>query len=154
MLLDTRLWLLIGLSIAMLFTIEAIEEFAEGAWPHLRRPSNDTGAVGGTRALWIGVALFVLPGLVLTILNLALLLAEDLPYANTQLLGTIFVVIGWLVFLTTTTDLGGIGTYLQDVGVVAPLALVVVLTIGDLLLLIGLVDIFPNNLHALLHLAH
>lgn len=152
MLLDARLWLLAGLSIAMLFTIEAIEEFVEGAWPHLRRPAHGSSALGQTRTLWIAVAMVVLPGLVLTILNLALLLARDLPYSNTQLLGTIFVVVGWLVFLTTTTDLGGIGSYLQDVGIVAPLALIVVLLIGDLLLLIGLFDIFPTSVHELLNL--
>src|SRR5690606_32761293 len=115
-LLDPRLWLLIGLSLAMLFTIEAIEEFVEGAWPQMRRPANGWGVVSGTQTLWAAVALFVLPGLVLTILNLAILVAEDLPYANAQLLGTIFVVIGWLVYLATTTDLGGVGTYLQEVG--------------------------------------
>jgi len=93
-LLDPRLWLLIGLSLAMLFTLEAIEEFVEGAWPQMRRPANGWGAVGSTHTMWAAVALFMLPGLVLTILNLAILVANDLPYANAQLLGTIFVVIG------------------------------------------------------------
>lgn len=150
MLLDTRLWLLIGLSIAMLFTIEAIEEFVEGAWPHLHRPGTGSGVLGQARMLWMAVAMFVLPGLVLTILNLAILLWRDLPYSNVQLLGTIFVVVGWLVFLTSATDLGGVGTYLQDVGIVAPIALVVILLIGDLLLLTTLIDIFPSNPRALL----
>lgn len=150
MLLDTRLWLLIGLSVAMLFTIEAIEEFVDGAWPQMRRPTGGWGAVGQVRPLWVGVAMVVLPGLVLTILNLALLVARDLPYSNVQILGTIFVVVGWLVFLATTTDLLGVGTYLQEVGIVAPLALVVVLLVGDLLLLVSLIDIFPHNLHSLL----
>ncbi|HUZ02676.1 MAG TPA: hypothetical protein VMU89_20210 [Thermomicrobiaceae bacterium] len=150
MLLDTRLWLLIGLSVAMLFTIEAIEEFVDGAWPQMRRPAGGWGVVGQVRPVWMAVAMAVLPGLVLTILNLALLVARDLPYSNVQILGTIFVVVGWLVFLATTTDLVGIGTYLQEVGIVAPLALVVVLLVGDLLLLVSLVDIFPHNLHSLL----
>jgi len=149
-LLDTRLWLLIGLSVAMLFTIEAIEEFVDGAWPQMRRPAGGWGVVGQVRPVWMAVAMAVLPGLVLTILNLALLVARDLPYSNVQILGTIFVVVGWLVFLATTTDLVGIGTYLQEVGIVAPLALVVVLLVGDLLLLVSLVDIFPHNLHSLL----
>ncbi|HET9014743.1 MAG TPA: hypothetical protein VFN57_04065 [Thermomicrobiaceae bacterium] len=150
MLLDSRLWLLIGLSVAMLFTIEAIEEFVDGAWPQMRRPAGGSGAAGQVRPLWVGVAMVVLPGLVLTILNLALLLVRDLPFSNVQILGTIFVVAGWLVFLATTTDLVGVGTYLQEVGIVAPLALVVVLVVGDLLLLVSLIDIFPHNLHTLL----
>lgn len=146
MLLDPRLWLLIGLSLAMLFTIEAIEEYAEGAWPQMRRPANGWGSVSGTHTLWAGVAMVVLPGLVLTIVNLGILLFQDLPYSNTQLIGTIFVILGWLVYLATTTDLGGIGTYLEDVGIVAPVALIVVLALGDLLLLVSLIDIFPREL--------
>lgn len=150
MLLDTRLWLLIGLSIAMLFTIEAIEDFIEGAWPHMRRPANGWGGISRPQTLWVSVALFVLPGLVLTILNLAILVWRGLPYTNMQVLGTIFVVVGWLIFLATTTDLGGIGAYLHETGLVAPLALVLVLALGDLLLLISLIDIFPTNIRSLL----
>ncbi|HET7038122.1 MAG TPA: hypothetical protein VFI42_20780 [Thermomicrobiaceae bacterium] len=150
MLLDTRIWILIGLCVAMLFTIEAIEDYVEGTWPQMRRPMSGAGVVGSARALWVAVALFVLPGLVLTILNLAILVWQNLPYANLQLLGTIFVVVGWLLFLATTIDLGGIGAYFEDVGFVAPLSLVLILAIGDLLLLITLIDIFPHNLHTLI----
>lgn len=150
MLLDTRLWLLIGLSIAMLFTLEAIEDYVEGTWPQMRRPGSGAGVVGNAHALWVAVALFVLPGLVLTILNLAVMVWQDLPFANMQLLGVIFVVVGWLLFLATTINLGGIGTYFEDVGFVAPLSLAMILVIGDLLLLLALIDVFPHNLHALI----
>jgi hypothetical protein len=146
---DVRLWLLIILSIAMLFTIEAIEEFVEGSWPQLRRPFDFWGSFGELRNLWVAVAMFVLPGLVLTILNLALLLIRDLPHSSVQVLGTIFVVVGWLVFLMTAINLFGIGTYLRTVGFVVPLALLVVLGIGDALLLISLIDIFPDDLRSL-----
>lgn len=150
MLLDARLWLLIGLSIAMLFTIEAIEDFIEGAWPQMRRPASNWGVVGEAKSLWVTVAMFTLPGLVLTILNLAILVWKDLPYANIQILGTIFVVVGWLVFLATTIDLAGVGSYLEDVGFVVPLALVLILALGDVLLLIALVDIFPSDIRSIL----
>lgn len=150
LLVDPRLWLLIGLCVAMLFTIEAIEDFVEGSWPQMRRPTAYWHAVGETRTLWVSVALFVLPGLVLTILNLAILVWRDLPYTNIQLLGTIFVVVAWLVFLITTIDFGGVGSYLQEVGFVAPLALIIVLAIGSLMLLIGLVDIWPLSLRELI----
>lgn len=155
MLLDPRLWLLIGIAIGMLFTIEAIEDFAEGAWPHLHRPSRTDGSltVGQYRALWTTVAMVVLPGLVLAILNLAILVAENLPYSNTQLLGTIFIAAAWLVFLATMIDLGGVGTYLNEVGAVAPMALLLVLLIGDCLLLIALIDIFPRSLHEFIALS-
>lgn len=150
MLIDGRLWLLIGLSIAMLFTIEAIEDFTDGAWPQMRRPSGYFEAVGSSRTLWMAVAMLVLPGLVLTILNLAVLVWKDLPYGNTLVLGTIFIIVGWLLFLATTIDLGGIGLFLERSGAVAPLALVVVLIAGDLLLLIAFIQIFPNDLASLI----
>ena len=150
MLLDTRLWLLIGLSIAMLFTIEAIEDYVEGTWPQMRRPGSGAGAIGNSRSLWVGVAMLVLPGLVLTILNLAILLWQNLTFSNMELLGTIFVVVGWLLFLATTINLGGIGTYFEDVGFVAPLSLVLILLIGDLLLFLSLIDIVPRHLHGVL----
>ncbi|MGA7671647.1 MAG: hypothetical protein WBW04_14565 [Nitrolancea sp.] len=150
MLIDGRLWLLIGLSIAMLFTIEAIEDFTDGAWPQMRRSSGYFDVLGSSRGLWIAVAMLVLPGLVLTILNLAVLVWQDLPYGNTLLLGTIFIIVGWLLFLATTIDLGGIGDYLERSGAVAPLSLLIVLVVGDLLLLIALIQIFPHDLHSLL----
>ncbi len=150
MLIDGRLWLLIGLSVAMLFTIEAIEDFTDGAWPQMRRSSGYFDVLGSARTLWITVAMLVLPGLVLTILNLAVLVWQDLPYDNTLLLGTIFIIVGWLLFLATTIDLAGIGEFLERSGVVAPLSLVVVLIVGDMLLLIALIQIFPHNLHSFL----
>jgi len=150
LLIDGRLWLLIGLSIAMLFTIEAIEDFTDGAWPQMRRPSGYFEAVGSSRTLWMAVAMLVLPGLVLTILNLAVLVWKDLPYGNTLVLGTIFIIVGWLLFLATTIDLGGIGLFLERSGAVAPLALLVVLIAGDLLLLIAFIQIFPDDLTSLI----
>lgn len=152
MLTDVRLWLLIILSVAVLFTIEAVEEFVEGRWPQMKRPFDFWGSFGELRTLWVAVAMFVLPGLVLTILNLALLLVRDLPHSNVQVLGTIFVVVGWLVFLLTAINLAGVGSYLRTVGFVVPLALVLILGIGDLLLLVSLIDIFPDDLSSFLPL--
>jgi hypothetical protein len=147
---DVRLWLLIALSVAVLFTIEAIEEFIEGSWPQLRRQRDFWALFGDLRHLWAAVAMFVLPGLVLTILNLALLLIQDLPHSSVQVLGTIFVVVGWLVFLLTAIDIAGVGTYLRTVGMVVPVALILMLGMGDLLLFISLIDVFPDDLSALL----
>jgi hypothetical protein len=149
-LLDVRLWLLIALSVAMLFTIEAIEDFVEGSWPQLRRPMDVWGAFGELRNLWITVAMFVLPGLVLTILNLALLLVRDLPHSNVQVLGTIFIIVGWLVFLLCAINLAGMGSYFLSAGSVIPLSLMLILGIGNLLLVITLIDIFPDDIRALI----
>ena len=146
MLLDVRLWLLIGLSIAMLFTIEVVEDFAEGDWPQLRRPANGWGSSTGTRTLWVTVAMVMLPGLVLALGNLAILVWRGLPYSGTQIIGSIFVVIGWLGFLAMVSNLAGIGSYVEGTGFVTPVALVVVLVLGDVLLLVSLIDILPTNL--------
>ena len=37
---DPRVWLLIGLCVALVFTIQSVETATEGAWPHQRRPSR------------------------------------------------------------------------------------------------------------------
>jgi hypothetical protein len=150
---DVRLWLLIALSVAMLYTIEAIENFVEGSWPQLKRPFDFWDHFGEVRHLWAAVAMLVLPGLVLTILNIAMLLLQDLPHSNIQVLGTIFVIIGWLIFLLTAIDFLGIGTYLRMVGFIVPVALLLVLFIGDLLLVIALIDVFPDDLSSFLPFA-
>jgi hypothetical protein len=48
----------------------------------------------------------------------------------------------------TAINLAGIGTYLRMVGFVVPLALILILGIGDLLLLISLIDIFPEDIRS------
>jgi Mn2+/Fe2+ NRAMP family transporter len=44
---------LIVLSVAVLFTIEAIEEFVEGSWPQLRRPYDFWGIADPRLALLV-----------------------------------------------------------------------------------------------------
>src|SRR5215211_2296547 len=60
-----RLWLLIGLCLATIYTLQAVEEAVEGAWPHLRRPTRLPRQARAVNAAWPWVALLVLPGLLL-----------------------------------------------------------------------------------------
>jgi hypothetical protein len=140
---DPRLYLLIGVAILLIFTIESIESYVDGAWPQLRHdaPAFRAQAIG--RSLWVTVAFLLLPGLVLALGNLGLLVWKGLPQNSTQIFGAFFLGIGWLVFTITSINLVGLGRYMRKVGPAAPLALLVCLLVGDLLLLASLLDLIP-----------
>jgi hypothetical protein len=89
------------------------------------------------------VALLVLPGLLLGILNVAVLLWKDLERTETQALGSFFVGVGWLVFVLASSERFRFGRYLGQLGLVGPAALILLLLIGDALLTIGLLDVLP-----------
>ena len=38
---DSRVWLLIGLCVALVFTIQSVETATEGTWPHQRRVQEE-----------------------------------------------------------------------------------------------------------------
>lgn len=147
---DTRLWLLIALCIVMLLTIEVAEDYVDQDWPRLRRPGNGWSHAGAVHLLWTGVGLLVFPGLVLAILNVALLIARDLPQTPVQVLGGVLVMLGWAVFALVVSGFGSVSTYIEDLGPVAPLAVTAMLLVGDLLLLIELVGMLPSDLRQLL----
>jgi hypothetical protein len=138
------LWLLIGVCLAMVFTLEAVEAAVEGAWPHQRRPTRMLPRERSAHAIWGFVALLVLPGALLEVLNLAVLVWRKLEHTETQVLGSIFVGVGWVVFLLASTDRLPFRRYLASVGPVAPIALLGVLLVGDTLLLVAFLDIRPT----------
>lgn len=141
---DPRLWLLIGVAVLLIFTIEAVEQYVDGSWPQLRHaaPAFRSQTIG--RSLWSTVAFLLLPGIVLALVNLGLLVWRGLPQNNTQVLGAFFLGIGWLFFALTSIDLAGLGSYMRKVGIAAPLALIVCLLVADLLLLAALLDLLPS----------
>ncbi len=130
---DPRLWLLVGVAILLIFTVEAVESYVDGSWPQLRHdaPAFRSQAIG--RSLWVSVAFLLLPGIVLALLNLGLLVWKGLPQNSTQIFGAFFLCIGWLIFTLTSINLVP----------AAPLALIVCLLVGDLLLLAALLDLVP-----------
>jgi hypothetical protein len=140
---DPRLWLLIGVAVLLIFTVEAVEGYVDGPWPQLRRdaPAFRSQAIG--RSLWVSVAFLLLPGIVLALLNLGLLVWKGLPQNSTQIFGAFFLGLGWLIFALTSIDLVGMGRYMRRVGPAAPLALIVCLLVGDLLLLAAILDLLP-----------
>lgn len=138
------LWLLIGLSVAMLFTLQAVETAVEGAWPHERRPTRMLPRERSAHAIWAVVALLVLPGALLTILTLGVMLWQDVERPETLPLGSILVGTGWVIFLLASNDRFRVRRYLASIGPVAPIALLAVLLVGDALVLMAFFDVRPS----------
>lgn len=141
---DSRIWLLIGLCVALVFTIQAVETATEGAWPHQRRPSRIAPQARSAQGAWGAVALLLLPGILLGIVNLAILLWLGLPHTQSQLLGGALIGIAWLVFVGASANLFGMGRLLRQGGPAGPLALLVLVIAGNLLLVAGLLTIWPD----------
>ena len=141
---DGRLWLLILVCVALVFTIQAVEGSVEGVWPHQRRPARLAPGARAVHGIWSYVALLLLPGMLLGVLNLAVLLWRDMPRTEAQLLGGFFVGLVWLIFIAVSLNAFGLGRFMGQVGPVGPIAMMAVLIVGDLLLLIALLDMLPS----------
>jgi hypothetical protein len=141
---DSRLWLLLALCIALVFTIQSVETATEGAWPHQRRAARMAPQARAAGSAWSLVSLLLLPGLLLAILNLAVVIWLGIPLSQSQILGGVLVAICWLIFVAASANLLGMGSLLRQGGAAGPLALVVVLLAGDLLLLTGLLLVIPD----------
>ncbi len=141
---DSRVWLLIGLCVALVFTIQSVETATEGAWPHQRRPSRIAPQARSAQGAWGAVALLLLPGIVLGILNVAVLLWRNLPHTQAQLLGGFLMGLIWLIFVGASVNFLGMGRLLRQGGPASPLALLVLVVAGDVLLLAGLLEILPE----------
>lgn len=141
---DARLWLLVAVCVALVFTIQAVEAAVEGAWPHQRRPARLGPGGRASQGIWAWVALLLLPGLLLAVLNLAVLVWRELPHSRTQLLGGLFVLFAWLLFVAVSTNALGLGRSMGQVGPAGPAAMLAVLLVGDLLLLLALLEVAPS----------
>lgn len=141
---DSRLWLLLALCIALVFTIQSVETATEGAWPHQRRPARMAPQARAAGSAWSLVSLLLLPGLLLAILNLAVAIWLNVPLNQPQVLGGVLVAICWLIFVAASANMLRLGSLLRQGGAAGPLALMIVLVAGDLLLLAGLLLILPD----------
>ncbi len=141
---DGRVWLLLGLCVALVFTIQSVETATEGAWPHQRRPSRIAPQARSAQGAWGAVALLLLPGIVLGILNVAVLLWRNLLHLQVQVLGGFLVGLIWLIFVGASVNFLGMGRLLRQGGPAGPLALLVLVVAGDVLLLAGLLEILPD----------
>lgn len=141
---NERLWLLIGVCVALVGTIQAVERSVDGAWPHQLRPSQGATRGRGGPTGWTAVALLLLPGILLGVLNLTVMLWRDVEPTDAHRLGGFFVAFAWVVFVLVSVDLFRVGRFMRSVGVVGPAAILLLLIAGDTLLLIALVDILPS----------
>jgi hypothetical protein len=141
---DSRLWLLIGLCVALVFTIQSVETATEGAWPHQRRPSRIAPRARVAQGAWGAVALLLLPGIMLGILNVAALIWRGMPHTQAQLLGGFLIGLIWIVFVAASANVLGMGRLLRQGGLAGPLALLILVIAGDVLLIAGLLTILPD----------
>lgn len=139
-----QLWLLIGVCVAMIFTIEAVEEAVEGAWPHQRRTTRMAMHERRAHPVWGVVALLVLPGAVLAILNLAVIAWKELDRSDTLAIGGLLLGAGWVIFLLSSVDRLRVRRLFTAAGPAAPFVLAVVLLAADILLLIAFLEIRPS----------
>ncbi|MCC6791170.1 MAG: hypothetical protein IT336_05770 [Thermomicrobiales bacterium] len=139
-----QLWLLIAVCVAMIFTIQAVEEAVEGAWPHQRRPTGMAIPERRAHPVWGVVALLILPGAVLAVANLAVIAWQELERTDTLMLGGILLAAGWVIFLLGSMDNLRVRRLVTSAGPSAPLALALILLVADLLLLIAFLDIRPT----------
>ncbi len=141
---DRQLWLLIGLCVALLLTVEAVEEAVEGAWPHERRTRRMQIGQQRGQPFWALVALLVLPGAVLGILNVGMVVWKDVPRTDAMLTGGLLLGIGWVLFVLGSVDRLRLRGFLTQGGPALPLVLTTVLLIACALLLSSFWDIHPS----------
>lgn len=141
---DTRLWwLLIALAIALLFTIQAIETAVEGAWPNQRRSSRLVPRARWVQASWGFIAIFVLVGALLVIGSVAVLVWRDPSRPNGLSIGSVLLGIGWVLFLVFSLNLFRLGKLMENLGLIGPLAILIILVVGDILLLVAFQELLP-----------
>jgi len=139
-----QLWLLIGLCIGIIATIEVVEEAVEGAWPHQRRMSRMD--IGAQRAhqVWALVAILVLPAGILAALNVGMMVWKDAPTSDAIRTGSALLAVGWVLFILASVDRLRLRTLIGRAGPILPIALAVMLAIAIVLLLTAFLDVRPS----------
>lgn len=137
------LWVLIGVSIAMVLTLDAVQTAVDGAWPHQHRPSQLLPHERTAQSIWGIVAVAIIAGGLLLVTNLGILLWQETTHGDSLVLGGILLAISWIIFLLTSIDSLGIRRYLSSIGPAAPLAILIVLITAIVLLVASLLDIAP-----------
>lgn len=142
---DTRLWwLFIGLCIALVFTVQAVETAVEGAWPNQRRPSKMVPRARWAQRTWGLVSIAVLAGALLVVGIVAILIWRDPAAPSGLTLGAWLLGIGWAMFLLFSLNLLGLGRFMDALGWLGPIAIFAILVIADILLFVALREILPD----------
>lgn len=145
---DPRLWGIVALFAVFIVSIERVEGYLSGPWPHQRRGDDRFNPLAlGSRSAWLAVAMLLLPGLLLAVINAVVRFYRGLPAGvyglpadALNLLGLGLVLLPWVVFVAGSTNVLHFGQYLRRVGLVTPAALLVCLLLGDVMLLLSLME--------------
>jgi hypothetical protein len=137
------LWVLVGVCVAMVLTLDAVQAAVDGAWPHQRRPSRLLPHERTAQSIWGIVAVLIIAGGLLLITDLGILLWQDIDYDDGLVLGSILLGVAWVIFLLMSVESLGIRRYLSSIGPTAPLAVLLVLVAAIVLLVLTLLDIVP-----------
>lgn len=141
---DHQLWLLIGLCVALLATMEAVQEAVEGAWPHQRRVTRMGMGEQHAHPIWGLVALLILPAALLAVFIVGMMVWKDVPRTDEMTTGGALLGIGWVLFLLASVDSLRLRPLIARAGPVFPIALVVVLALAIALLLSAFLDVRPS----------
>lgn len=142
---DTPLWwVLIGVIIALLFTLQGLESAVDGAWPHQRRDNEYIPGTRGIKPAWAFAATLLVPGALALIGIIIVMIWQDIDAPDGLALGGWLLGLGWLLFLMFGLNLFGLGRLLGTLGMLGPLAIGFVLLVADALLLVTLLDVLPE----------
>lgn len=136
-------WVLIGVIIALLFTLQALETAVEGAWPHQRRDNEYVPGMRGVKPAWAFAAILLVPGALALIGIIIVMIWQDIAAPDGVNLGGWLLGLGWLLFLVFGLNLFGLGRLLGTLGMLGPLAIGFVLLVADALLIVTLLDVLP-----------
>lgn len=137
-------WLLLGVFVALLFSLQALETAVEGAWPHQRRANQYIPGARGIKPAWAIAAVLVIPGALAVLGITSIILWQEIPAPEGLRLGGILLGVGWVLFLLFGLNIGGMGRLLGTLGMIGPLAIAIVLLIADALLVVTLLDVLPE----------
>jgi hypothetical protein len=136
-------WLLIGVAVALLFSLQAMETAIEGTWPHQRRDNEYIPGARGIKPAWGIAAILVIPGALAMIGIISVILWLDILTPEGLRLGGALLGLGWLLFLIFGLNFLGLGRLLGTLGMFGPLAIAIVLLVADGLLIVTLLDVLP-----------
>jgi len=145
---NPQVWAVLVLFGIFIISLERVEGFLFGPWPHQRRGDDRFNPLAlGSRSAWLAVATLLLPGLLLALVNAVVRLSRGLPANSLGLptdsltwLGLVLLLVSWLVFVAGSTNVLRFGQYLRRIGLLTPMALLVCLLLGDVMLLLALME--------------
>ena len=143
---NPQLWAIILLFVIFVFSIEMVEGYMDGPWPHQRRGDERFNPLAlGSRSAWLAVAILLMPGLLLAVVNAVVRFYRNIPPEglgwSLQWVGWGLVMLAWVVFVVGSNNVLHFGQYLRRLGLITPAALLVCLLLGNFMLLLSLLEV-------------